>query len=276
MSKFKLACVQMNVGSDKALNLKRASDLVVKAAKSGAQVVALPEVFNSPYGTQFFAKYAETIPDGETTHALQKMAKGNNVYLIGGSFPEVDLEKLYNTSLVFNPEGEVIAKHRKVHLFDIDVPGKITFKESDVLSGGSNITTFDTKFGRLGLGICYDIRFPELTQLCAKEGCDLVLFPGCFNMTTGPMHWELLQRARATDNQLYVAAISQARDEDAGYVAWGHSTVVDPYGKVVATCDEKETIVYADIDTNKCYEVRQNIPIRNQKRHDIYSGVSLV
>ncbi|XP_066300213.1 omega-amidase NIT2-like [Branchiostoma lanceolatum] len=268
-SKFKIALVQLFVTANKSENLARASKLISQAAGGGANLVALPECFNSPYGTKYFPEYAEKIP-GESTNMLAKAAKDNKVFLVGGSIPEEDGGKLYNTSTVFNPEGELIAKFRKVHLFDIDVPGKIRFQESETLSPGSGLVTFDTPYCKVGLAICYDIRFPELAQIYTRRGCKLLLYPGAFNMTTGPAHWELLQRGRALDNQLYVGTISPARDEKASYVAWGHSTLVNPWGEVVAKAGHEEEIVYSDVDLSYVDEVRSSIPTSNQRREDIY------
>ncbi|CAO3695309.1 unnamed protein product [Rhizopus microsporus] len=252
-SPFKIALVQLGgVGFNKTANLAHAREKILEAAKNGAQVVVLPECFNSPYGTKYFPQFAEPLEGGESVSMLSSTAKDANIYLIGGSIPEKEeaTGKIYNTTTVYDPSGAMIAKHRKVHLFDIDVPGKITFKESETLSPGSWLTSVDTKYGKLGLGICYDIRFPEMAMIAARKGCLAMIYPGAFNMTTGPLHWELLQRARAVDNQIYVATCAPARDLDADYHSWGHSTVVDPRGTVIATCEEKETIVYADI--GKC------------------------
>ncbi|GFR78292.1 omega-amidase NIT2 [Elysia marginata] len=163
----------------------------------------------------------------------------------------------------------------QVHLFDIDVPGKITFKESEILSPGDQFTMFKTPHCTVGVGICYDIRFAEMAQIYANKGCHLLLYPGAFNMTTGPKHWELLQRGRALDNQVYVATASPARDTGAGYVAWGHSCVVDPWGEVIAATDEKESVIYADIDLEKQEEMRKMIPLKQQKRHDLYHSPSM-
>ncbi|KAH0515969.1 Omega-amidase NIT2 [Microtus ochrogaster] len=158
-----------------------------------------------------------------------------------------------------------------IHLFDIDVPGKITFQESKTLSPGDSLSTFDTPYCRVGLGICYDMRFAELAQIYAQRGCQLLVYPGAFNLTTGPAHWELLQRARAVDNQVYVATASPARDDKASYVAWGHSTVVDPWGQVLTKAGTEEMILYSDIDLKRLAEVRQQIPISKQKRADLYA-----
>lgn len=273
-SSFRIALIQLAVKASKADNFARAGEQIKKAAASGAKLVCLPECFGFPYGVQYFPKYAESIP-GETSEMLSKAARENGVYLIGGSMAETENGKLYNTCLVYGPDGRLLAKHRKLHLFDIDIPGKITFKESDCFTAGSNLTVFDTPYCKVGLGICYDLRFAQLAQLYAKQGCKLLFYPGAFNMTTGPLHWELLQRGRAVDNQVYVATASPARDEGASYVAWGHSMLVDPLGKVVASTDAGEDIVFGDVDLEHLESVRNQIPITKQKRNDIYDVVNL-
>ncbi|XP_056315077.1 omega-amidase NIT2 [Danio aesculapii] len=270
MSKFRLAVVQLHVSKIKADNLGRAQTLVKEAAGQDAKVVVLPECFNSPYGTGFFKEYAEKIP-GESTQVLSETAKECGIYLVGGSIPEEDGGKLYNTCSVFGPDGKLLVKHRKIHLFDIDVPGKIRFQESETLSPGKSLSMFETPFCKVGVGICYDIRFAELAQIYAKKGCQLLVYPGAFNMTTGPAHWELLQRGRAVDNQVYVATASPARDETASYVAWGHSSVINPWGEVISKAGSEESVVYADIDLQYLADVRQQIPITKQRRNDLYS-----
>ncbi|TPX61841.1 hypothetical protein PhCBS80983_g00756 [Powellomyces hirtus] len=276
---FKLALIQLRVTANKEANILRARSKVLEAAKNGAKVVVLPECFNSPYGTKHFPQYAEPL-NGTTSSALLSMAKDAEVYLIGGSFPESSSDgssKFYNTCTIWSPTGTQLGVHRKVHLFDIDVPGKIRFKESEVLSAGDQLTMVETEFGKIGVGICYDIRFPEMAMIAARKGCVAMIYPGAFNMTTGPLHWELLQRARAVDNQIYVAACSPARDENeagAGYVAYGHSSVVDPMGVVVGTTDGKEDIVYADVDLARIDEARKSIPVTSQRRFDVYQDVS--
>jgi len=272
-SKFRLALIQLSVGSNKSENLSKAASKVAEAVGRGANIVSLPECFNSPYGTQYFKEYAEEIPNGPSCEALKDAAVKNNVYLIGGSIPECYNGKFYNTSTVWCPEGNLVATHRKVHLFDIDIPGKMTFKESDALSPGNSFTTFRTPWCDVGVGICYDIRFAELAQVYAQKGCKLLVYPGAFNMTTGPAHWELLSRARALDNQVYVATPSPARDEKATYVAWGHSSIVSPWGEVISKASEKEDIIVADIDLEFLEGVRKQIPIGFQKRNDMYKVV---
>ncbi|XP_033067372.1 omega-amidase NIT2 isoform X2 [Trachypithecus francoisi] len=245
MATFRMALIQLQISSIKSDNVTRACSFIREAATQGAKIVSLPECFNSPYGTKYFPEYAEKIP-GESTQKLSEVAKECSIYLIGGSIPEEDAGKLYNTCAVFGPDGTLLAKYRKIHLFDIDVPGKITFQESETLSAGDSFSTFDTR-------------------------CQLLVYPGAFNLTTGPAHWELLQRSRAVDNQVYVATASPARDDKASYVAWGHSTVVNPWGEVLAKAGTEEAIVYSDIDLKKLAEIRQQIPVFRQKRSDLYA-----
>ncbi|KAK4127334.1 putative nitrilase [Parathielavia appendiculata] len=290
----KLACVQLASGSDKTANLEHAADKVREAATTGAKIVVLPECFNSPYGCEHFPSYAETLLPSPPTpsqspsfHALSAMARDNKVYLIGGSIPEQvntttaaadgDDKKTsyYNTSLIFSPTGALLATHRKVHLFDISIPGKITFRESDVLSPGNKLTLVDLpEYGSVAVAICYDVRFPELATIAARKGCFALVYPGAFNLTTGPLHWRLLGQARAVDNQLYVALCSPARDMSAGYHAWGHSLVVDPMAQVMVEAGEREEVVVAELDGDRIEEARKGIPLRDQRRFDVYPDVS--
>lgn len=207
---------------------------------------------------------------------MSELAAKQNVVLVGGSIPEKSGSNLFNTCFIFGKSGQLLGRHRKTHLFDIDIPGKITFRESDTLTGGDSITVVDSELGRLAIGICYDIRFPELAALYASRGAQMIIYPGAFNMTTGPLHWELLAKARAVDNQLFVATCSPARDEvSGGYVAWGHSTVVGPFAEILATCEHEPGNVYADIDFSEIGVRRQNMPLQLQKRHEFYALMDL-
>lgn len=271
-------------GADKNSNLLQAQSRVREASRAGAHLIILPECFNSPYGTPYFPKYAETLlpsppsaTQSPTFHALSSIAKETSTYLLGGSIPEYSplTKKYHNTSLLFSPQGELLATHRKVHLFDIDIPGKITFRESEVLSPGNKVTIVDLPpYGKIAIGICYDIRFPELATIAARRDAFLLLYPGAFNLTTGALHWSLQARARAMDNQVYVALCSPARDMKASYNAWGHSMVVDPNAQVLVEAGEAEEIVYADLDPRRIEEVRRGIPLVGQRRFDVYPDVS--
>lgn len=257
---------------------------MLSAAKDGANIIVLPECFNSPYGCDYFPSYAEELLPSPPTkeqspsfYALSEMAKETQTYLVGGSIPELEKEtgNYYNTSLTFNPKGELIGTHRKVHLFDIDIPGKIKFKESDVLSPGNKITVLNLpEYGKIAIAICYDIRFPELAMIAARKGAFMLVYPGAFNTTTGPMHWELLARGRAVDNQVYVALCSPARDMEASYHAYGHSMVVDPNANVLVEAKEGEETINMVLEKGKIEEVRKGIPVVTQRRFDVYSDVS--
>jgi omega-amidase len=282
--KFTFAACQLLVGKDKQLNVKQAVAAIDEASSKGAHIVCLPECFNAPYSTDAFGPYSEvaeqSFVDG-TLAALSQAASRNKVYVVGGSIPERENRKendenddrLFNSCFVLGPDGERVARHRKVHLFDIDVPGGVRFKESDTLSAGDDYTCFDTPFGRMGVAICYDLRFWELAaSMCRRGGAQFLIYPGAFNTTTGPAHWELLVRSRAVDHQVFVAAVSPARDPDAAYQAHGHSIVVDPWGKVLAcTGHDKADILYADIDMSRVDEVRQAIPTSAQRRNEVYN-----
>ena len=221
----------------------------------------------------------ESHPTSPTYALLSQLARTTKTYLIGGSIPEYvpSTQKYHNTSLTFSPRGTLVAVHRKVHMFDIDIPGKVTFRESDGLSAGDQVTVVDAdEYGKIGIGICYDVRFPELATLVARRGAFLLVYPGAFTLTTGPLHWELLARARAVDHQLYVAVCSPARDMETadGYRAWGHSMLVDPNGQVVVEAQHGPDIVYADLSPDRIDDVRRNIPLQTQRRWDVYPDIS--
>ena len=260
--KYTVALCQMIVTDDKDQNIILAQQIVRKAASAGAQVICLPEIWNAPYDMGRMHNYTEP-SDGATAYYMSELAKENHVYLIGGSIPEKDSLNRFNTSLVFDPVGNCIAKHRKVHLFDVDVEGGPYYKESDVFRAGNSITVFDTEFGKMGLAICFDVRFPQMFKEMADQGCHLIFLPASFTETTGAAHWETLVRSRALDNQLYVAACATANNPDAKFKSWGHSIVTTPWGDYIGNATEKETIVYAEIDPDYCNKIRSEIPIGN-------------
>lgn len=254
---------------------------VLQAAAEAASLVVLPECFNSPYSTAKFREYAEPLssrPDSTkapTFAALAQIAQDAGVFLIGGSIPECDeAGKIYNTCAVYSPQGKLLASHRKMHLFDIDIPGGMSFRESDTLSPGNDITIVDLDgYGKIGIGICYDMRFAELSTIAARKGAFALIFPSAFNTTTGPLHWELLGRSRAVDNQVYSILCSQSRAPPPSYPAWGYSMVSDPMGRIVAGTKESDDIIYAILEPDFIRESRQAIPISYQKRYDVYPDI---
>lgn len=270
MDKFRLAICQMNVVDNKDENIGKAISMLETAARNNANIVVLPEMFNCPYSNDKFPLYAERENNGITIRAVSEAAQKLGIYIIAGSIPEVSSNHIYNSSFIFDNKGKIIGKHQKMHLFDIDVPGKIRFKESDTLSPGRNITVVDTEFCKIGVAICYDMRFPELLRLMALQGAKLIVIPAAFNMTTGPAHWEILIRTRALDNQVYMAAASPARDENASYVAYGHSMIVDPWGGKIVEAGSEEKIIYSDVDLALVDRVRSELPLLKHRRNDVY------
>ncbi|MDR0424335.1 MAG: carbon-nitrogen hydrolase family protein [Clostridiales Family XIII bacterium] len=262
--KFKLALCQMKGSFDKGECHNAAAAAIREAAAAGARVVSLPEIWNCPYSNKYFRDYAEG-EGGESVGLMSSLARENGIWLIGGSIPEISGGDIYNTCYVFSPDGEIIGKHRKIHLFDVDIPGGIRFIESETLSAGNEKTVFDTEFGKIGVAICFDVRFPDLFSSMANDGARLIVLPAAFNMTTGPAHWDIVMRARALDNQVYFAACSPARDLASPYHAYGHSCVVNPWGEFCAKADSRECIVYSEIDYGYLEDVRRQIPTHVQR-----------
>jgi len=283
-AKFKIGLCQTAVDADKSRSLENVRAAVKSAVEQGAQLVVCGEMLSCPYATKYFREYGEPLPpSGEapgdrapTARLLTELAREHKVWLVGGSLPELAGDAVYNTCLVVNPEGAIVARHRKVHLFDIDVAATdtrpaIKFKESDVLSAGDSVTLVDLPWCRAGIGICYDVRFPEYALAMRKRGAKLLIYPGAFNMTTGPAHWSVLTRGRANDSQCYVAMLSPSRSPNPeDYQAWGHSTLVSPWADVVLEAEHQPGVWIADVDPAEVDRVRQQVPTSFQKRGDLY------
>lgn len=268
MQPIVIGICQMQVVEDKLTNLRKAEQMVQQAAAQGADLVILPEVFHAPYEPAGFINYAETFP-GPSTEMLSQAAARHNICLVGGSILELDGEgKLYNTSYIFGSDGELLGKHRKVHLFDVE--GEINFTESAVIAPGNDLTLVDYQGFRFAVMICYDIRFPEWSRAAALEGAELLVVPGAFNMSSGPSFWELMMRTRALDNQVYVAAASPARNLNSSYHAWGHSMIVNPWGTILAEAGSSEEIITAVFDPAYLKKVRQEMPLLKHRRRDLY------
>lgn len=274
---MKIALCQMKVVKNKRENINKAISMIERSVEEKADIIVLPEMFNCPYDNKYFRHYAEKInlkgdSQGETVQALVKAARNNKVYIIGGSIPEIDNEgRIYNTSIVINEQGEILNAHRKIHLFDIDVKGKIAFKESDVLTSGDSPTVVSTPWGKIGIMICYDIRFPELSRIMVEKGAKIIFTPAAFNMTTGPSHWETLFKSRALDNQVYMVGVSPARSKESSYVAYGNSLVASPWGKIIGRLDEKEGILFQNIDLEYEEQIREELPLLKHIRRDLYT-----
>ncbi|SEF66584.1 Predicted amidohydrolase [Eubacterium ruminantium] len=259
--KMKIASLQMNIITDKIKCIDYLEKNLQKPELRDIDMLTLPEMFCSPYQSTAFPEYAEP-EGGEMWQAMSELARKYRIYISAGSVPEkTPSGKIYNTAYVFNREGHQIAKHRKVHLFDIAISGGQYFKESDTLTAGDSITTFETEFCTMGLCICFDIRFPEMFSAMVKRGAKLILIPASFNMTTGPAHWELLYRARAVDNQVFVIGTSPARDYASSYISYGNSLIVDPWGRIIAKQEEAEGINIATIDLAEVARIRSEMPV---------------
>lgn len=269
--RIKLAICQMQVGNNKNENLLHAGSMVHDAAGNGARLVVLPEIFSVPYQPDIMVANAEPCP-GPTTAFLAELAQREQILLVGGSFPERgDDGKIYNTSCIFDEQGSLIGQYRKMHLFDINIPGQICFRESDSLAAGHDLQIIRHGDLVIAVIICYDIRFPELARLAALQGAQLLIVPAAFNPTTGPAHWELLMRSRAVDNQFFVAAASPARNPEASYQAWGHSLVIDPWGRILSAAGTGEQVIYAEIDISLLEKIRREMPLFEHRRTDVYS-----
>lgn len=266
---MKVALIQMPVTADKAENTRRAAVEIAAAAARGADMAVLPEMFCCPYANDCFAPYSEPA-GGAVWSAMSRAARESGIYVAAGSMPERDGERVYNTSFVFAPDGTQAARHRKMHLFDIDVPGGQRFFESEVFTAGDEATVFDTPWGKLGLCICFDVRFPELSRLMALAGAQAIIVPAAFNMTTGPAHWELAFRQRAVDNQLYTVGVAPARDEAGPYVSYGNSIVCSPWGDVVYRAGSGECAEVVELDFDRNAQVRAQLPLLSSRRTDIY------
>lgn len=266
---MKLAVCQIKTEIDQDETLRRAEGMIREATENGAEIIALPEMFACPYSRKYFKAYA-ALGHEKTLSAMKRWAKENDILLIGGSVPETEDGKVYNTCFVIDGNGAVIARHRKIHLFEIDVPG-MRFSEAASFEPGRDITVFDSKWGKIGVAVCFDVHFPELFRAMAVRGARLVILPAQFDAVMGALHWKSLLRCRADDNQIFFAGVSAARNEAFSYKALGDSMVIDPYGQIIAECDEKEHILYADIDLDMVDEARKRLPVFNHLRRDVYT-----
>ena len=274
MNKINIALCQMNVVDNKEENIRKAIQMIRESKKQGADLAVLPEMFNCPYENEKFIEYAEELDNSQTLNEIAEIAKEENIHVLAGSIPELevgtdDAKSIYNTAVLFDDEGKILGKHRKMHLFDIDVKGKIYFKESDTLSAGNEFTVIETELATIGIGICYDIRFVELSRIMALNGAEILIFPGAFNLTTGPAHWEILFKSRALDNQVYAIGVAPALDKDASYNSFGHSIAVNPWGEIIEELDYDENLKLVQIDLDEIKRIREEIPILKNRRTEI-------
>ncbi|HVN91565.1 MAG TPA: carbon-nitrogen hydrolase family protein [Candidatus Binataceae bacterium] len=256
-----VAAIQMSTNSDKAANLTKAEHLIRLAAARGARLVALPEVFNWRGKRPDEPAAAESI-EGPTLTLMSGLARELEIHLLAGSITEhvPGEERRYNTSVFFGPDGSLLGVYRKIHLFDVDLPGRVTIKESDAKMPGAEVVSVPTTLGTVGMSICYDLRFPELYRHLAFAGARILMIPSAFTFPTGEAHWETLIRARAIENQCYVIAPAQFGPNVHGFSDYGNSMIVDPWGRVLARAGDQEGAAIAPIDMEYQDRVRRELP----------------
>jgi predicted amidohydrolase len=262
-----IAAAQMVSTADKAHNLEAATRLIQQAAGLGARLVGLPENF-SWMGPEAERPSAAEPLDGPTLSRMAQLARELRLTLLAGSTLETGAPggRLYNTSVLFGPQGERLAVYRKMHLFDVDVGDGATYHESAAVAPGTEVVAAQTEVGRLGLSVCYDLRFPELYRRLSKEGATLLAVPAAFTLMTGKDHWEVLLRARAIENQCYLFAPAQGGRHSDNRITYGHAMVVDPWGLVTARASEGEGLAVAPVNPELLARIRRNLPCLQHRR----------
>jgi len=264
-----VSVVQNKVYEDIEQTKQEIESMLAQADLKKTNLLMFPEMFLCPYDNESFEKYKVKEKD-EIFDWLKGIAKKYEVYLVAGSMPVKEKRSLYNRSYVFDPHGRELVHYDKAHLFKVVYPDGRVYDESEVLDAGNRFVLFDTAFGRAGLLICFDIRFPEAVSYLASHDAKMLFLPAQFNTYTGPLHWRTTMRSRAIDHQLYVIAASTARDSFGDYEPYGHSMVVDPYGEVLEELGEEAGLFTVKLDFDKVRDVRKSIPILKNRRKELY------
>lgn len=268
--RLRIGLAQLNSGESREDNLGSAGEAVSRLADAGAHLIVLPEHADFIGPDDRKAALAESLEASSYLAAVSGLAAAHRCYIHAGSYLEKDNGRVYNCAVVFGPSGEMLAKYRKLHLFDVEIPGGMKYLESSVISSGSETALFPIGDFSVGLATCYDLRFPELFRRLALLGANLVLLPAAFTLQTGRDHWEILLRARAIENQCWVAGIGQWGAAPPNHLCYGRSMVVDPWGLVVAQAQDGVTTVTADIDLDSVREVRTRFPALDHIRKDLF------
>lgn len=263
---FTAACVQLTSRADVDENLETCARLVAEAAARGADLALLPENF-AFVGLAERDKFAvaEVLDEarpGRILTALKEMAQRSGVWVLAGGLPEATgrPDKVWNACAVVAPDGRLAARYRKIHLFDVDIPGGAQFQESATVERGTEVVVVETPWARVGLSICYDLRFPELYRALVRQGARVVIVPAAFTLHTGKDHWRPLLQARAIENQVYVLAAGQYGRANEKRVSWGHSMIVDPWGTVLAEAPDREAVILAELDLAYQDKIRRELP----------------
>jgi predicted amidohydrolase len=265
-----VAAIQMSSTPEKAENFETADRLIREAVAAGAELAALPELWSCHGLEKVYKESAEPVP-GPTTEFLGGLASELGVWVLGGSILESEpgAERFFNTSTFFDPSGELVAVYRKIHLFDVKAPDR-EYLESRLIAPGHEIVTAKAGAATLGLSVCYDLRFPELYRLLALRGAEILAVPAAFTLQTGKDHWELLLRARAVENQAYVAAPAQWGQKADGRWTYGRSIIVDPWGTVLATCPDRDGHALTTLDLDYLDRFRTDFPALANRRPEAY------
>jgi deaminated glutathione amidase len=271
-ARLNVAIIQMNSQDDKRANIAAALDLIDRAAEVGARLVALPEVWPYLGPDDVNRNQAELIP-GPITELLAQRARRHGIYVHGGSIYETRPGDpgMYNTTVMIDPTGEIIARYSKIHMFDVVLDGVAEYRESATVTPGDEVVVTEIDGILVGLAICYDLRFPELFRILALKGAQAIMLPAAFTLTTGKDHWEALIRARAIENGLYMIAPAQWGTHPPGNWCYGRSMVVDPWGTVMTTASDGVGIAHATVDPSRVAMVRRHIPSLANRRPEAYS-----
>jgi len=269
---MKIALVQMNAQQEEDKNISKALDYIDQAARQGAQLVALPEYFHFLGPNKEKMNHTHSLEHGELPARMSKKAAEHRIYLLGGTFLETSPKEgmCYNTSSLFGPDGSLLAYYRKVHLFDVEIPGRLRFLESKVTLPGEEAVVAETPDGRWGMSICYDLRFPELYRTLTLKGAEFIFVPSAFALFTGKDHWEPLLRARAIENQVYIIAPNQVGTHPPAYQSLGNSMIVDPWGTVVTRSPEQEGVTMGTVERERVRKVRQELPCLEHRAPRVY------
>jgi len=268
---IKIGLGQMNSGAIKSENLATADSMISKLASSDVSLIMLPEYFNFLGPESQMAENAEHIDSSPSLDMIRQKAITHQIHIHIGSFLESDGNDIYNTGIVFNPAGEIIAKYRKIHLFDVEIPGGKRYFESETITPGDSVTTFTIEDLTFGMSTCYDLRFPEMFRRLSEMGADIFLLPAAFTMQTGRDHWELLLRARAVENLCWMAAANQYGSSPPGNICYGRSAVINPWGVMVAQASDGVHTLIAEINLSVVHQIRSTFPAQNHRRKDIFS-----
>jgi deaminated glutathione amidase len=265
--KFTAAAIQMLASDDKTANLAEAERWIRQAAAAGARLIALPEVFIWRGDKNSERTAAEPVP-GPASTAMAGLARELGIYLLAGSILEEipGSPKAFNTSLLFDPAGKLIATYRKIHLFDVDLADKVSARESDTRAFGETVVVVETELCRMGLSVCYDLRFAELYRELSQREAQLIFVPSAFTAYTGKAHWEPLLRARAIENQVYVIAPNQFGKNPKSFETHGHSMIIDPWGEIVAVLADGPGFITSEIDLEYLSQVRRELPCLTHRR----------